>query len=247
MDNTLQDRILKNYRGVQEKIAIAANSVGRDPAEVKLIVVTKGHPLEVAKAVVEAEAGVSYLGENYVQDALPKIEAMSGAHVEWHMIGHVQSRKARAVVNNFAWMHSLDSLKLARRCDQFAGEAGRRLSVLLECNVSNEASKHGWPVWDENRWPEFVETVAAIVAYPNLAVRGLMTMPPFEADPERARPFFVKLRKLRDYLSDQLPAANWQELSMGMSNDYQIAIQEGASMVRVGTAIVGARSYGAVK
>lgn len=238
------DRITQNYRNIQERIARAADSVGRDPAEIKLIVVTKAHPLETAQAAVQA--GASFLGENYVQEAIPKIEAMADADIEWHMIGHVQSRKARDVAQHFAWMHTLDSLKLARRLDQFAGEVERQLPVLLECNIGGEASKHGWAVWDEKRWPDLVEHVAAIADFPHLSIRGLMTMPPFEADPERARPYFVKLRKLRDYLAEQFPGLHWHELSMGMSNDFEIAIQEGATFVRVGTAIVGARSYGTI-
>jgi len=246
VDKSRIDIIRENYRESLGRIEAAADSVGRDPAQINLVVVTKGHSLETAQATLEA--GAKVLGENYVQDALPKIQAMAETHkdFEWHMIGHVQSRKARAVVENFAWLHSLDRLKLARRCNTFAGEKGRRLPVLLECNISGESAKHGWPTWDEARWPELVDNLAEIVAYPHLEVRGLMTMPPFEADPESARPYFVKLRKLRDYLATQFPEVDWDELSMGMSNDFEIAIQEGATFVRIGTAIVGARSYGRI-
>lgn len=239
------DSISQNYTEIQDRLKKAADSVGRDPAEIKLIVVTKAHPIETAQAAVEA--GAKILGENYVQEALPKIQTMADADVEWHMIGHVQSRKARDVAQNFAWMHTLDSLKLARRLNQFAGDVGRQLPVLLECNISGEASKHGWPGWEESQWPALAENVAAIIEYPNLSLRGLMTMPPFEADPELARPYFVMLRKLRDFLAAKFPEIQWKELSMGMSNDFEVAIQEGATFVRVGTAIVGARSYGTIE
>jgi PLP dependent protein len=243
----LIDQIRTNYRTILERVAAAADSVGRDPAEIKLVVVTKGHNLEVAKATLQA--GAKYLGENYLQDALPKIQSLadSNTEAEWHMIGHVQSRKARDVVQHFAWLHSLDRLKLARRCNQFAGEMGRSIPVLLECNISAEGSKHGWPAWDEARWPDLAADLAEVVACRNLDVRGLMTMPPFEPDPEAARPYFVKLRKLRDYLRRHFPDVDWDELSMGMSNDFEVAIQEGATFVRVGTAIVGARSYGTIQ
>ena len=239
------DSIRQNYTNIKHRIEKAADSVGQDPAQIKLIVVTKAHPLETAKTAVEA--GANILGENYVQEALPKIKALSNLDVEWHMIGHVQSRKARDVAQNFSWMHTLDSLKLARRLNQFAGEVGRQLPVLLECNISAEATKHGWPVWEEQAWPELAENVAAMLEYPNLEFRGLMTMPPFEPEPELARPYFVKLRKLRDYLDSKMSDQKWDHLSMGMSNDFEVAIQEGATFVRVGTAIVGSRSYGTIE
>ncbi len=240
----LGETIHANFDNVLKRVAAAADEVGRDADEIKLIVVTKGHSVEVARAAVQA--GAKCLGENYLQEALPKMDALSDAEVEWHMIGHVQSRKARAVVENFAWMHSLDRLKLARRCDQFAAQIDERFPVLLECNVSGEASKHGWPVWDEGLWSNFAEQLAPLFDFDHLKVRGLMTMPPFEPDPENARPYFQKLSRLRDFLADRFPQADWGELSMGMSNDYEVAIQEGATIIRVGTAIVGARTYGRI-
>ncbi len=242
---SLTETIRNNYKSVLEKISAAADSVGRSAADIKLIVVTKGHSVEVTQAAIEA--GAEYLGENYVQEALAKMVALPDAEVEWHMIGHVQSRKARDVVENFAWLHSLDRLKLARRCDQFAAQAGVRIPVLLECNVSREASKHGWSAWDEMRWPQFAEELAPVFELDHLEVRGLMTMPPFFPDPEDARPYFEKLRRLRDYLKETFPHVDWKDLSMGMSNDFEVAIQEGATIIRIGTAIVGARTYGRIE
>jgi hypothetical protein len=158
------------------------------------------------------------------------------------MIGDVQCRKARVVSEYFDWVHSLDSFKLARRLDNFSREYNRVLPVLLECNVSHEDSKFGWSAWDEDRWPEFADEMSPIFELPNLAVRGLMTMPPYNPDPEKSRRYFVKLRKLQDFLAGKFPQASFSELSMGMSADYQVAVQEGATIVRVGTAIVGQRT-----
>jgi pyridoxal phosphate enzyme (YggS family) len=233
---TIQD----NYQRVCEGIARAAQSVGRAAENVKLVVVTKGHSVETARAVLAA--GALRLGENYVEHALPKIEALADQQVEWHMIGHIQSRKARAVSEHFAWVESVDRLKIARRLNQFAAENGRVIPILLECNVSSEASKFGWRAWDEMHWPDFAAAIAPLLDMDNLAVRGLMTMPPFDPDPEESRPYFEKLRRLRNFLAGQFPQTDWRELSMGMSGDYQVAVQAGATIVRVGTAIVGPRN-----
>lgn len=235
-----QQIIHDNYRRVCDGIAQAARSVGRTAEDVKLVVVTKGHPVETIEAVLEA--GAYCLGENYVEHAVQKIAALSDREIEWHMIGHIQSRKARLVSEHFAWVHSVDRLKIARRLDNFAGEFGRVIPVLLECNVSSEASKFGWSTWDEMRWSEFAAEIAPLLELPNLEVRGLMTMPPFDPDPEKSRVYFKKLRRLCDFLVGKFPDTDWSELSMGMSGDYQVAVQEGATMVRVGTAIVGPRS-----
>lgn len=235
-----QQIIQDNYQRVCDNIAQAAQSVGRNAEDVKLVVVTKGHSVETIRSVLAA--GACCLGENYVEHALPKIEALSDQLVEWHMIGHIQSRKARAVSEHFAWVHSVDRLKIARRLNDFSGEYGCVTPVLLECNVSSEASKFGWQTWDEMGWPEFAAGIAPLIEFPNLELRGLMTMPPFNPDPEKSRPYFEKLRRLRDFLAEQFPQANLSELSMGMSGDYQVAVQTGATMVRVGTAIVGPRN-----
>jgi len=231
--------IEQNFHRVCERVTQAAQRAGRQPEAVRLVVVTKGHPLPAVEAAIAA--GARHLGENYVQEAVAKIEALEGAAVTWHMIGHVQSRKARSVVEHFAWLHSLDRMKLASRLSRFAVEFERDLPLLLECNVSGEASKSGWPAWDEAGWPALAEALAPVLDLPRLDVRGLMTMPPFTPDPEDTRPHFQRLRRLRDFLAKRFPAHSWEELSMGMSHDYEIAIQEGATMVRVGTAIMGPR------
>ena len=235
-----ENSIRANYERVLEQIAKAARSAGRDPQAVKLVVVTKGHPLASIQQALDA--GIRTFGENYPEEGVEKILAC--AHqpgIEWHMIGHVQSRKARLICEHYQWMHSLDSLKLAIRLDRFAGEIGRKLPVLLEWNVSGEESKQGWSAWDELRWEELLAEVSLIVDLPNLLVQGLMTMPPFFPDAEQSRPYFQRLRRLQEFFAQHLPQASWQELSMGMSADFEIAVQEGATLVRVGTAIMGAR------
>jgi pyridoxal phosphate enzyme (YggS family) len=206
------------------------------------VVVTKSQPVDVVQAAIEA--GVRILGENYPEEAVTKIQFLTGqSGVEWHMIGHVQSRKARLVADHFALLHSLDSLKLAQRLDRFAAERNHVLPVLLEFNVGGEESKAGWDASQDARWEALLPETDSILKLPHLSIRGLMTMPPLESNPEDARRFFERLRRLREYLSAQFPQADWRELSMGTSADYTVAVEEGATLVRVGTAIVGARKY----
>jgi pyridoxal phosphate enzyme (YggS family) len=147
------------------------------------------------------------------------------------------------VADHFALLHSLDSLKLAQRLDRFAGERKRVLPVLLEFNVGGEESKSGWEATDEAQWDTLLPEIADLFNLPHLRVQGLMTMPPFGTEAEDSRPFFRRLRRLRDHLAAQFPQADWHELSMGTSADYTVAVEEGATLVRVGTAIVGARNY----
>jgi pyridoxal phosphate enzyme (YggS family) len=237
----LVSTIRENYQRTLDQIAAAARKSSRLPEDVRLVVVTKAQPLEVVQAALEA--GVRILGENYPEEAVTKIQALAAqTGVEWHMIGHVQSRKARLVADHFALLHSLDSLKLARRIDRFAAEREHVLPVLLEFNVGGEETKAGWDAADESKWNSFLPEIEELLALTHLQVRGLMTMPPLETDPEDSRRFFQQLRQLRDRLASQFPQADWRELSMGTSADYPVAVEEGATLVRVGTAIVGARS-----
>jgi pyridoxal phosphate enzyme (YggS family) len=203
---------------------------------------------------------VHILGENYADEAVAKIEALQGTFeplafgeasmspgspralsVEWHMIGHVQSRKAKLVAMYFALIHSVDSVKLAERINRFAGELGRRLRVLLEFNVGGEARKSGWDATAEATWPRLLDEARAVASLSNVSVQGLMTMPPLTVNPEDARHYFRKLLKLRDFLSGRVEGAEWSELSMGTSADFSVAVEEGATLVRVGEAILGPR------
>lgn len=238
--SALSDEIRQRYQGARERIHAAAQASGRDPESVRLVVVTKAQPQQVVQAAVEA--GATILGENYPKESVSKILSLGSEFgVEWHMIGHVQSRKARLVIEHFDLLQSLDSRKLAERLNWMAEEAGRRLPVLLEFNVGGEHSKFGWPAAEEKEWPALYPDVEAILDLPHLEVRGLMTMPPLETRPEDARVYFRKLRLLRDHLSARYPGAGWSELSMGTSADFEVAVQEGATLVRIGTAILGSR------
>ena len=240
-DEKLTARIRERYLAIKAQIATAAESVGRAPESVQLVVVTKAQSAEVTQAAING--GAQVLGENYPEQAVMKMQAMSKKNkVEWHMIGHVQSRKANLVAENFALLHSLDSLKLAKRLDRLAAEASRTLPVLLEINIGGEISKFGWNVPAEADLAAVLPEIEEILSLPNLEVRGLMTMPPFFKDAELARPYFQQLRQIRDHLSVQFPQVNWEQLSMGTSGDFPVAVQEGATYVRVGQAIVGKRS-----
>jgi PLP dependent protein len=234
--------IRNNYQYTLDQIATAARKSGRGPSEIKLVVVTKSRPIEIVHATIEA--GVRILGENYPEEGVTKIQALPRqSGVEWHMIGHVQSRKARLVAEHFELLHSLDSLKLANRLNRFAEEQKRTLPVLLEFNVGGEDTKSGWDASDASQWNKLLPDIQSIMDLQNLRIRGLMTMPPLGIEPEESRRFFQRLRQLRDNLASRYPDMEWSELSMGTSADYTVAVEEGATFVRVGTAIVGARSY----
>ena len=240
IQRTNQENIRVNYNAVIDHISAVAKSVGRDPNEIHLVVVTKTHSIDIVRAVIEA--GATQLGENYIEEAIPKILALQDAgEIEWHMIGHVQGRKAREVCEYFNCMHSLDSVKLGERINRFAGELGRLFPVWLEFNVSGELTKSGWDARNENQWDNLLPDMEQIVSLPNLDIKGLMTIPPYTHNPEEARPFYSHLRRLQEYLVNQFRPDGWRELSMGMSSDYGIAIQEGATWVRIGQAILGPR------
>jgi PLP dependent protein len=239
MNETLLSTIHDSYQNTLDKMADAASSCGREPRDVSLVVVSKSQPLEVLQAAISA--GITTFGENYVEEAVEKILALRGFSIDWHMIGHVQSRKAEKVVTSFSMLHSLDSLKLARRLERSCETMSRILPVLLEFNVSGEESKFGFPAWNEERWSDLKQDMEQILAFPHLIVCGLMTMPPFFDDPERTRPYFQQLRRLQEYLNKNYPQSTWKELSMGTSVDFVTAIQEGATYVRIGQAILGSR------
>lgn len=225
---------------VRRRIEDAARRSNRAPAEITLIGVSKTQP--VAALRLALAAGLEDLGENRVQEADAKIaEIGRDGGVRWHLIGHLQANKARRAVVLFDLIHSLDSVALVRRLDRLCVEEGRQeLPVLIQVDLAGEATKTGA---SEEALPELI---AALVAAGRLRLKGLMTLPPFFDDAERARPFFRRLRELRDALNtEQAFGANVRgELSMGMSNDYEVAVEEGATIVRVGTAIFGERQAG---
>jgi PLP dependent protein len=230
--------ISENIAGVRERIADAARRVGRRSEEVALMAVSKTHPPE---RIREAHAaGLRLFGENRVQEFAGKAAALTDLDGgEWHMIGHVQTNKAGKAAELFSAVDSVDSVKLAERLDAAARSIGKKLSVLIEINVGGEAAKSG--AAPDSR--ELEELLLAAPGFEALEFRGLMTVPPFTADPEGARPYFRKLRELRDAIAvRKLPAVGTHVLSMGMSHDFEVAIAEGSTCVRVGTAIFGERT-----
>lgn len=228
--------IAENLARVRARIAAAARRVGRNPEAVGLVAVSKTVGLERLKEA--AAAGQRRFGENYLQEARSKITAL-GPEMEWHFIGHLQSNKARAAVELFHLIHSVDRLRLAEALDQAAARVGKVQDVLLQVNLAGEASKSGAA---PAAAPKLLE---AISRQPHLRVVGLMTMPPWLPDPEEVRPFFRALRVLRDRLAALgLVESTLPELSMGMTGDFEAAVEEGATLVRVGTAIFGARPTG---
>jgi pyridoxal phosphate enzyme (YggS family) len=222
--------VKENLLRVMERIEKAAQKVRRNPNEIKLVAVSK--TVEVARIMEAIEAGVSILGENYVQEAQKKIEEI-GRPVSWHFIGHLQTNKAKYAIRLFDMIHSLDSVPLAEELNRRAEQADRVMKVMIEVNLSKEATKFGT---DE----EVVVNLAKRVQNLNhLSLEGLMTMPPYFDSPELSRPYYIALRELKErMIKEGIPM---EELSMGMSNDFEIAIEEGATYVRVGTAIFGAR------
>ena len=222
--------IRENLKRVRERIEGAARRVSRDPKEIKLVAVSKTVEAERIREAIEA--GVTILGENYVQEAQKKIEQI-GKAVSWHLIGHLQSNKAKHAVNLFEAIHSLDSIPLAEELNRRAEKADRKIPVMIEVNLSGEPTKFGT---EEERVFGIAKKVLDLG---NLSLDGLMTMPPYFDDPEMNRPFFERLRVLKDKMAKE--GIPMKELSMGMSNDFEVAIEEGATYVRVGTAIFGAR------
>ena len=217
---------------VKAKIEAACGRAGRDPADVEIIAVTKTHGAEVVKEAWDA--GLAIVGENKVQEAAWKKPA-SVSGPSWHLIGHLQSNKVRPALELFDFIHSVDSVKLADRINLIADDIGAQPHVLLEVNVSGEKSKSGMK-------PEDVEpTIRHILANcPRVTLEGLMTMAPFAEDPEEARPYFRRLRELRDELQEKL-GVGLPKLSMGMSGDYEVAVEEGATWLRLGTVLFGER------
>lgn len=219
---------------VLERIARAERRSGRTAGSVRLVAVSKTQPLD--RILQARAAGLSVFGENYVQEASEKVRAVPDA--EWHLIGKLQGNKVRRAVSLFSWIQTADSAKRLAEISRCAVEGRKTVPVLIEVNVGAEDSKAGLP-------PEELRAVVeSSRGLGGLELRGLMAIPPYAEDPEASRPYFARLRELRDRLARELPWADLQELSMGMSNDFEAAIEEGATIVRVGTAIFGSRAWG---
>ena len=227
-------QISDNIKRVRERIAKAASGVGRDPQDVQLVAVSK--TVDVKRIKQAIEAGTTILGENYIQEAREKIEEL-GQDVRWDFIGHLQSNKVKHAVDLFEMIHSVDRLSLAQEINKAAEKKKKKVRILVQVNVSGEETKSGIDPGG------VISLVREIASLPNLSLEGLMSMPPYFDDPEDARPYFTSLRELRGkILMEGIEGILLKELSMGMSGDFEVAIEEGSTLVRVGTAIFGERN-----
>lgn len=228
--------VASNLQSVRARIDAAARRAGRDPSDVRLIAVSKTFSADHVRAAWSA--GQRDFGENKVQEALQKIGETADIEIRWHLIGHLQSNKAKKSAASFASIHSVDSVELLRKLDSAAGEAGATPEVLVQVDLAGEDTKFGAAAEDARRIVDATPTLRAA------RMSGLMLIPPWNEDQEQTRPWFVRLRELRDaWVGEGVPAASLRHLSMGMSHDFEAAIEEGATMVRVGTAIFGKRTY----
>lgn len=237
LDPVRTAEIAANLAEVRRRIAAAVVRSGRPLEAVRLVAVSKTYPLtDIAAAL---SAGQHDFGENRLEELWPKVAAAKAEGLDairWHMIGTIQSRKTGDAIGPLALIHAVDRTKIAQRLSRDAHAAGHVMDVLLEVNVSGEASKHGFTP------AELQADVGALLALPGIRVCGLMTMAPYESEPAATRPVFRALRELRDELAVRFPAGDWRALSMGMTNDFEVAIEEGATIVRIGSAIFGSRN-----
>lgn len=233
-------QIRRNLEDVKRRMKEAAEKSGREVNEIQLIAVTKLMPLEMVRAGIEA--GIRNFGENYPEQAAEKMIALSDHEdIRWHMIGHIQSRKTGIVCDHFHIVHSLDRMKIARYLDRYSRERKKVMPVLIEVNLSGEKSKHGFQADNKDSWDELAVLFREIGDLENIEICGLMTMPPLFDDPEKTRPVYQRLRELQQFLQNNLPEMDWDDLSIGTSFDFTIAIEEGATMVRLGTELFGQR------
>lgn len=225
---------------VKARMSAAAGRVSRSVEDIELVAVTKGHPAEMVRQA--HQLGLDRFGENRVAEGLAKMQQLSDLpKLRWDMIGHVQSRKASDVAPHFARVHSVDRLKIARYLSRHAEERSSPLPVLLECNVTGEESKYGFDIHTTEGADQVVQAIRQVVEFPNLRITGLMTMAPWTEDVEVVRGTFRGLRRFRDRLRDEISALDWNELSMGMTDDFEVAIEEGSTIVRIGRALFGER------
>jgi hypothetical protein len=225
----------KRLSNVKERIKKAAIDCGREPDAIRLVAVSKTMPKDRVREAIKA--GADILGENYIQEARDKINALSSYPVSWHFIGHLQSNKAKYAVKLFDMIHTVDSLKLAKELNKQAKKIDKIQKILVQVNISMESTKSGVHEEDAQK------LIKEISLFENISIKGLMTMPPFFNNPEEAGPYFSALRALRDNIRDKaIKNVNMQELSMGMTGDFEVAIKEGATLVRIGTAIFGERN-----
>lgn len=234
--------ISSNLAFVRSRIEQALEASGRPSKAAQLLVVTKGQSVEKIQALIDA--GGLLLGENYPEETAQKIPQLRVKDkVTWHMIGHIQSRKIKHLVQYFDQIESVDSLETANKLEMKFAESGRKIKIMLEVNVSGEQSKQGFDMAAGTQWSAFIQQIRLLMDLPHLELVGLMTMPPLGSDPETSRVYFRKCRELGSFINDTIKTNVISELSMGTSHDYPVAVEEGATIVRVGEAIMGVRNY----
>ena len=239
MDETQVLKIEENIEKVKERIHLAATRAGRDDSQIDLVAVTKQKSAAVVKQL--ADCGIKKIGESYLQEAEFKINLLKNLEIEWHMIGNIQRGKEKHIAHLFQVVHSVGSKKTAQELNKYATQLGKIIPVYLELNVSGESTKHGWRVKEDAELDKLAPIFEEILDCPALNVVGLMTMAPYSDDPEDARPYFRKMRYFREQLQTAIPNSPITGLSMGMSGDFEVAIEEGATILRIGSALVGPR------
>jgi pyridoxal phosphate enzyme (YggS family) len=237
----MTDDIKLNYLAFVDEITRSAAKCGRKAEDIRLVVVTKGQPVE--KIVRVLEAGATILGENYPEETVEKIPLLKTSQIEWHMIGHLQSRKVKYIADDFAMIHSIDRAEIAVKLNERLAASEKFMPALFEVNLSGEESKSGFGAWDEHGWDALIDEMMKLCELPFLHFTGLMTMPPFAEDPEDSRNVFINCRRLLERIQKRSGDANFVDLSMGTSLDYTVAIQEGSTFLRIGQAIMGERTY----
>jgi len=240
MTTEIEQNVRDNYQHLRNDILETSNRCGRELSEITTVLVTKYQPVKKINAVIEA--GAIHFAENYPEMLIPKLSEINGSsRIKWHMIGHIQSRKSNLVMDYFDFVHSLDSLKVAQRLQRRGEETGRSLTVLIEVNLGQEASKNGYRVGSAEEYDIFISDIQEISKLSRLQIKGLMIMPPFTNRPEDSRKYFIDTRRLLEKVNKEDQQLNLEELSMGTSQDFRIAIEEGATLLRIGTLVFGER------
>jgi len=234
-----KEKLQKQLEDVQERIKAAAISVGRDPSSIELVVVTKGKPALIIKTLFEL--GINTFGESYLKEALFKMELLKQYDINWHMIGTIQKGKVKSITDKFSQIQSIDRYELAEEISKRAALINKRMPVFLEVNLSGEPTKHGWKITSDDDLELFLNDAARILDFGSIRLKGLMTMAPYSKDPEDSRKYFKELKRIKVALVNKCRNVDELGLSMGMSGDFEVAIQEGTTMLRIGSAIVGDR------
>jgi|WetSurMetagenome_2_1015567.scaffolds.fasta_scaffold171883_1 PLP dependent protein len=240
MKNNIDQIVRDNFKRLQDEIAETSTRCSRQLNEISTVLVTKYQPVQKINAAIEA--GCCHFAENYPEMLIPKLEEIKGSScIKWHMIGHIQSRKSNLIMDHFDYVHSIDSLRIAQRLQRRGEETGRSQIGLVEINLGLEESKNGYRIGNAEEYDIFISDILEISRLSRLTIKGLMTMPPITSDGEESRKYFSSLRRLLEKLNKEIVSLHLSELSMGTSQDYKIAIEEGASMLRIGTLVFGER------